>query len=59
MELDKIQDFMTDIELMEVSLGVDTPDLETKKIIIQLFIDGIPAADIWSYLGSFNTDDDE
>jgi len=57
MELDKIQDFMTDIELMEVCLGLDTPDLETKKIIIQLFIDGIPAADIWGYLSSFNNED--
>lgn len=48
---------MTDIELMEVCLGLDTPDLETKKIIIQLFIDGIPAADIWGYLSSFNNED--
>lgn len=56
---EKIQDFMTDNELMEVSLGVETPDLEIKKIIIQLFIDGIPSADIWAYLNSFNTDDDE
>ena len=56
---EKIQDFMTDLELMEVSLGVDTPDLGIKKVIIQLFMDGIPSEDIWGYLNSFNTDDDE
>jgi len=55
---EKIQEFMTDTELMEVSLGVDTPDLEIKKVIIQLFLDGITSDDIWAYLNSFNTDDD-
>jgi len=55
---EKIQEFMTDTELMEVSLGVDTPDLEIKKVIIQLFLDGISSDDIWAYLNSFNTDDD-
>jgi len=49
---------MTDTELMEVSIGVDTPDLEIKKVIIQLFLDGISSDDIWAYLNSFNTDDD-
>lgn len=56
---EKIQDFMTDTELMEVSLGVDTPDLEVKRVIIQLFIDGVPSEVIWGYLNSFNTDEDE
>ena len=49
---------MTDLELMEVSLGVDTPDLGIKRVIIQLFMDGIPSEDIWAYLNSFNTDEE-
>ena len=59
-KIDKLSEFMSDSEMMEVILNSqEVADMELKKVIATLINDGVSSELIWDYINSFNTDEDE